>query len=69
MGVVDCVRCDLYVVEDMPGVVPPGEFGGEGYSLLNEEGFGDEWWSFRATEIGHIVREAGYTRDVSRVGT
>ena len=69
MGVVDCVRCDLYVVEDMPSIVPPGEFGGEGYSILNEEGFGDEWRSFRAAEIGHIVREAGYAWDVSRVGT
>ena len=44
----DCVRCDLDMVEDTPGVIPPGEFGGEGYSLVDEEGFRNKWRSFRA---------------------
>ena len=29
----DCVRCDFSMVEDTPGVIPPGEFGGEAIAL------------------------------------
>ena len=54
-GAVDCAGCNLYVVEDTQGVVSPGELGGEGYSLLKEEGFGDEWWGVQAAEVRHII--------------
>ena len=66
-GVVDCVRCDLDMVEDTPGIIPPGEFGGEGNCLVDEDGFGDKWREIQAAEIGHVVGEANNTWDICRV--
>ena len=35
------VGCDVDMGEDMPGVIPPGEFGCAGYGLLDQECLGD----------------------------
>ena len=40
--------------EDAPCIVPPGEFGFDGYALLDLECLGDQWWCCGATEVGHI---------------
>ena len=68
-GLVDCVRGDLDMVKDTPGVIPPGEFGGEGDCLVDEDGFGDKWRDVRAAEVGHVVGEADDTSDICRVCT
>ena len=39
-GVGDVVRCDLDLVEDVPGVIPPGEFGVVGHGLLDQDCLG-----------------------------
>ena len=54
----DGVGGNMYVVEDTPCVVPPGEFRCVGYGFLNEEGLRDKWWGLGATEVRHIVGEA-----------
>ena len=38
-GVLDVVLCDGNMVKDTPRVIPPGEFGFEGHSPVDKDGF------------------------------